>query len=203
MNSLEIFKFDEKRLHTVIENDQPMFVARDICKILGIKSVKHALRRLDEDEGGVLVIPTLGGKQKINAVNESGLYGLIFQSRKSNARKFRKWVTSEILPKVRNHGGYINPSATSEQVSNLQSQLHNLSIEAKHYKMLYENESQAVEIWKAKSVYGSVSPKNHLPRLLQRRGAWVADRRFKNSIVPNIHQMTFFFINGKEKGSLR
>lgn len=90
-------------------NDEPWFVAKDICKCLGLDNNRHAVSKLDDDEKGVMVCDTPGGKQNLAAVNESGLYNLIFASRKPEARAFRKWVTGEVLPAIRRTGGYMAP----------------------------------------------------------------------------------------------
>lgn len=90
---------------------EPWFVAKDVCVALGIEKYRDALGRLDDDEKGCPVtVDTLGGPQKMSAVNESGLYNLIFQSRKPEAKKFRKWVTSEVLPSIRKTGSYVAPA---------------------------------------------------------------------------------------------
>lgn len=84
----------------------PWFAATDVCRILEISNHRDAVSRLDDDEKGVASTDTLGGRQELIFVNESGLYNLIFQSRKPEARRFRKWVTSELLPQLRKTGSY-------------------------------------------------------------------------------------------------
>lgn len=86
--------------------DAPWFVAKDVCAALGIANYRDALASLEEDEKGVALTDTLGGAQEMLTVNESGLYALIFRSRKEQARIFRKWVTSEVLPQIRKTGRY-------------------------------------------------------------------------------------------------
>lgn len=90
----------------VIEGEA-WFVGKDVCAVLGFSKYRDALATLDEDERVSLLVDTLGGKQRMTAVSESGLYQLIFQSRKAEAKKFRKWVTSEVLPSIRKNGYYI------------------------------------------------------------------------------------------------
>ncbi len=85
----------------------PWFVAKDVCEALGISDVRQAVGRLDEDERSGCSIPTPGGNQTSRVVSESGLYALIMQSRKPEAKRFRKWVTSEVLPSIRKTGGYV------------------------------------------------------------------------------------------------
>jgi prophage antirepressor-like protein len=195
MNSLIKLEFERKEIRAVSQEDKLCFSAKDVCDILGIKKDRDAMSRLDADERVSIIVDTLGGKQSINAVNESGLYGLIFQSRKPEAQRFRKWVTSEVLPSIRQNGAYIKPVITLEQYNNLQNQLHNLKIEADHYKLAYEREAKNADEWMAKSTYGSRSPANGLARLWKRCGCWVALRSGRTNVVPDLHQQTFSFMN--------
>lgn len=90
--------------------DQPFFVGKDVCTALGYTKYRDALALLDDDERGSSLVDTLGGAQEMVCVTESGLYALIFGSRKEQARIFRKWVTSEVLPAIRKTGGYAVPA---------------------------------------------------------------------------------------------
>ena len=114
-NSLpQVFTFNssDQQVRSVLINGEPYFVAKDICAILGISNHKDAVSRLDDDERRGSVMPTPSGTQELTVVNESGLYHLIFQSRKSEAKAFRKWVTSEVLPQLRKTGKYeVKPAA--------------------------------------------------------------------------------------------
>ena len=106
---LQVFSFNEKEstpIRVQVINNEPWFVAKDVCQVLGIEKHRDAISRLDEDERGSVLVDTLGGKQQFTATNESGLYHLIFQSRKPEAKKFRKWVTGEVLPTIRKTGRY-------------------------------------------------------------------------------------------------
>ena len=102
------FKDSENRtIRAMMVNDEPVFIAKDLCEALGISQYRNYLKRqLDEDERGLHLVHTLGGKQTFSTVNESGFYSLVFQSRKPYARKIRKWVTSEVLPTLRKTGKY-------------------------------------------------------------------------------------------------
>ena len=102
--------------------DEPLFAAKDVCELLGLDNSRQAVSRLDDDEKGVINSDTLGGKQELTFVNESGMYALIFQSRKPQARVFRKWVTGEVLPSLRKYGYYVDPGAqlTDEQREELE-----------------------------------------------------------------------------------
>jgi len=113
MNELiQAFDFNEHAVRVMLRESQPWFVAADVCRVLEIANSRDALRGLDEDEKGVGSADTLGGPQNLNLISESGLYALIFKSRKPEARKFRKWVTAEVLPALRQTGAYGQPVAS-------------------------------------------------------------------------------------------
>ena len=108
VESVQVFNYGENTpVRVRVMNGQTWFVAKDVCKVLGISNHKDAVSRLDDDERwGVGITDPLGGTQRMSAVSESGLYHLVFQSRKPEARKFRRWVTGEVLPQIRMTGGY-------------------------------------------------------------------------------------------------
>ena len=102
MNELQIFKneeFGEMRSFSI--NNEPWFVGKDVASILGYKNYRDALNRhIDEEDKGVAECDTPGGKQNLTVINESGLYSLILSSKLPTAKKFKRWVTSEVLPSI-------------------------------------------------------------------------------------------------------
>jgi prophage antirepressor-like protein len=104
------FEFDTTLVRTIAKEGQAWFVAKDVCDILGIADPSMALSRLDEDEKGTTSVGTTAGPREMLTVNESGLYSLIFTSRKPEAKRFRKWVTNEVLPAIRQTGRYVGYS---------------------------------------------------------------------------------------------
>lgn len=105
MNDLQSFRFEltnalQYEVRVTGTPEDPWFVAKDVCDALGIKT-DHLARDLDEDEQGVAQLATPRGTQSAKIINESGLYSLILRSRKESAKKFKKWVTSEVLPSIR------------------------------------------------------------------------------------------------------
>lgn len=105
MNELQIFNSEEfGDIRTVSINDEPWFVASDICKALDISNPSVAIARLEEDERSKF---NLGRQGEGNIVNEYGLYSLVLASRKPEAKKFKRWITHEVIPSIRKHGGYI------------------------------------------------------------------------------------------------
>lgn len=114
MNGLQIFNNEEfGEIRTVMVDDEPMFCLIDICKALEIKNATDVAKRLDEDERTRL---NLGRQGETNFITESGLYAVILRSDKPNAKKFRKWVTAEVLPQIRKTGGYSMPKTTGGQI---------------------------------------------------------------------------------------
>lgn len=114
MTDIQIFKNpDFGEIRTVAREDGPWFVAADVCRALCLDPT--ATRRIDDDEKGMHSTQTPGGPQNMQIVNEPGLYALVLGSRKPEARAFRRWITHEVIPAIRQHGGYLTP-ATIEQV---------------------------------------------------------------------------------------
>lgn len=99
---------DTFALSAIEKEGQAWFVAADVCTALGLKNSRQSLASLDDDEKGVCITDTPGGRQQVATVNESGLYTLIFRSRKEGAKRFKKWITAVVIPSIRQHGGYIN-----------------------------------------------------------------------------------------------
>lgn len=108
MNNIQIFKYENNDVRTVEMNGEPWFVLKDVCVVLGLGTVSKVADRLDADEKGMNQIHTPGGMQDVTVINESGLYNVILRSDKPEAKPFRKWVTSEVLPSIRKNGGYIS-----------------------------------------------------------------------------------------------
>lgn len=106
MNELQAFNSEEfGEIRTVSINDEPWFVASDICKALELSNATVSVQRLDEDEKSKFNLGLSGGDT--NCVNEYGLYSLVLASRKPEAKKFKRWITHEVIPSIRKHGGYI------------------------------------------------------------------------------------------------
>ena len=114
MSEVKIFNNKEfGEIRTVTVNENPLFCLTDVCKALEIQNATDVAKRLDDDE---VTRFNLGGKSGVtNFVNESGLYSVILRSDKPNAKKFRKWITAEVLPSIRKHGIY----ATDNVIDNI------------------------------------------------------------------------------------
>nr|MDZ8020340.1 BRO family protein [Nostoc sp. SerVER01] len=126
MSSLTVFQFESHEVRFVGTALDPWWVGADICEILEINISQT--RRLDDDEKGLRLVQTPGGSQEMLVVNESGLYSLVLGSRKPQAKRFKKWVTSVVLPSIRKTGKYelpqaelppVLPSPTAQEISDL------------------------------------------------------------------------------------
>lgn len=107
-SELMTFNFSESKqpIRNLILDNKPWFIAKDVCDVLGLSNSRQAISSLDEDEKGVTKSDTLGGKQSLSIISESGLYALILRSNKPYARTFRKWITSEVIPTILKKGFY-------------------------------------------------------------------------------------------------
>lgn len=114
MEAVQVFDYKTSRLRVVLHDDEPWFVAKDVCDALGIADVSRAVNGnstrgesgLDEDEKGTYTVRTPGGPQRLLCVNEYGIYSLVFKSRKTEAKLFQRWVTHDVLPSIRKTGQY-------------------------------------------------------------------------------------------------
>lgn len=109
--ALQSFAFDSHAVRVVTRDGEPWFIASDLAHVLAYRNAPDMVRMLDEDEKGTQIVRTPGGEQTMLVVNESGLYAAILKSRKPEAKKFKKWVTAEVLPAIRKTGGYALPGA--------------------------------------------------------------------------------------------
>ena len=119
-SQLSTFNFESKSIRTLAINNEPWFVAKDVCDAIGIDNNRKALLALDEDEKGVTLSYTLGGQQEMNIISESGMYTLILRCRDavkkgSIPHRFRKWVTAEVLPTIRKTGKYESKTSVNDR----------------------------------------------------------------------------------------
>jgi len=104
------FDYEENDVRTILKNGGEIWmVVKDVCDVLGLSNSRQAIETLDGDEKGVTIIDTPGGPQGMSVINESGLYTLIMRSNKPEAKKFRRWITHEVLPAIRRYGKYEMP----------------------------------------------------------------------------------------------
>ena len=141
MNELQIFNSVEfGTIRTIQIDNEPWFVAKDITDRLGFANGRKAVTdHVDEEDKGVTKCDTLGGEQTVTIINESGLYSLVLTSKLESAKKFRRWITSEVIPQIRKTGGYKLPGTYAEALKNLLEQ-----VEANE-RLVNENETFKAE----------------------------------------------------------
>ena len=138
------FEFKGNQVRSLMINDEPWFVAKDICDVLNVRNSRQSTDRLDDDEQRVYTVYTSTGAKQVTVVNESGLYHLILTSRKPEAEAFRKWVTSEVLPTLRKTGSYSidrrssPPSASAPSGASLSDTTKFIEVGYKNVKMFKE-----------------------------------------------------------------
>lgn len=115
MMEIQTFNFENQQVRTIEVENEPWFVANDVTTILGLSNTTVALQRLDEDERAKY---NLGRQGMTNIVNEYGLYNLVLASRKPEAKQFKRWITHEVLPAIRKHGGYLTEQKLEEALLN-------------------------------------------------------------------------------------
>ena len=144
MNELKVFENNEfGQVRTVTIDNEPWFVAKDVCEVLGHTNPTMAMQMLEDDERTKL---SLGRAGATNVVNESGLYTLIIKSNKPSAKKFRKWITSEVLPSIRKTGGYI---AGQEQMTDAELMAKALLVAQKQI----EERNKQIEVMQPKVIF--------------------------------------------------
>ncbi|MEK4882613.1 MULTISPECIES: phage antirepressor KilAC domain-containing protein [Paenibacillus] len=114
MNQLQQFMYGHQEVRSTLIDEQPWFVAKDVCDVLEIANPTQAINRLDVDERSML---NIGRQGEANVVNEYGLYSLIIGSRKPEAKQFKRWITHEVIPSIRKHGAYMTPQTIEQAIT--------------------------------------------------------------------------------------
>lgn len=153
MNELQIFNSSEfGQIRTVTKDNEPWFVASDICKALGITNTSKAMQRLDNDERANFKLG-VHDSDGTNCVNEYGLYNLVLASRKQGAKEFKRWITHEVIPSIRKSGGYI---AGQEQMSDSELMAKALLVAQKQIEQrnaIIEQQKAKIEADKPKTIF--------------------------------------------------
>lgn len=114
MNEVRVFRFQNNNVRVIDINGEPWFVGKDVAGVLGYSDTQAMTRRLDADEVSTCTDDSSGQVRHITTINESGLYNAVLGSSKPEAKAFKKWVTSEVLPSIRKHGAYVTNEKLSE-----------------------------------------------------------------------------------------
>ena len=137
MNDLQIFIYSGAQLRTIQQPDGLWWVLRDVCEVLGLSTPAKVAERLDDDEKGVSLIHTPGGKQEMTIINEPGLYSVILRSDKPEAKAFKRWVVHEVLPSIRKNGSYGMNTEALQELAEINRQLE-------QYRQRYESVDKEV-----------------------------------------------------------
>lgn len=177
MNNLELFSFEGNRVRTVNNNGEVWFVATDVAKTLEIKNTTDALKRLDDDERSRF---NLGRQGEANIISEAGLYSFIGASRKSEAKKFMRWVNHEVLPSIRKNGAYLTDQKAYD-ITHDKDALANLLVQAG--TQLKEKELQITEM-KPKALFADAVAVSHssiligeLAKIMKQNGINIGQNR--------------------------
>ena len=153
MDELQTFNFEDLPVRTLTVDEEPYFVGKDVANILGYKRTADAIREhVDVEDKGVGKIQTPGGNQNVTIINESGLYSLIFSSKLESAKRFKRWVTSEVLPAIRKHGLYATDNVIEQTIQNPDYIIHVLTEFKKERESRLVAEQQVNEL-KPKATY--------------------------------------------------
>nr|DAN83562.1 MAG TPA: repressor domain protein [Caudoviricetes sp.] len=199
LNRLKIFKNEEFGLVRTLEiSGEPWFVGKDIAVVLGYSNTRDALsKHVDSEDKGVAECDTLGGSQELTVINESGLYSLILSSKLPNAKAFKRWVTSEVLPAIRKHGLY----ATDELLDNpdLIIQMASKLKEEKEARKALEVENDTM---KPKALFADAVSASHtsilvgdLAKLLRQNGIDIGAHR----LFEKLREKGFLMKSGSSK----
>lgn len=184
MNMIEKF-FEGKKLMVITVDDEPKFLLKDVCEILGLAQVASVKRRLSDDVLSTHPISdSLGRKQEAVFVNEDGLYDVVLDSKKKSAKKFRKWVTSDVVPSIRKNGAYMTPD-TIEQVLSDPDTIIKIATNLKEEqqkrkeaeKQLEDNKPQYL-FSQAVTVSQSCCTVNEMAKILKQNGIDTGEKRF-------------------------
>ena len=178
MNELTIFENPEfGQMRVINKNDEPWFVAADVCRALEISNNRDALNRLDADEKDVALTDTLGGQQQMSIVNEPGLYSLVLGSRKPEAKAFKRWITHEVIPSIRKTGGYI---AGQENLSDAELMAKALLVAQR----TIDERNKQIEVMKPKALFADAVSASEtsilvgdLAKLLKQNGVDIGQNR--------------------------
>ncbi|EAG5381860.1 phage repressor protein/antirepressor Ant [Listeria monocytogenes] len=184
MSNLQIFNFEGNEVRTVFIENEPHFIGKDVAKVLGYSNSRDALKRhVFLKNKGVVKHDSLGGSQNLTAINEAGLYQLIFKSKLESAERFQDWVTSEVLPSVRKHGAYMT-NDTIEKALTDPDFLIKLATNLKEEKTKRIEAEQRLEIQKPKVMFaeavsdarGTILIRD-LAKLIQQNGIDIGEKR--------------------------
>lgn len=199
MNQLSnVFNYqDQMQVRTISINEQPYFVAKDVCDVLDISDVRRAVERLEEDERILTpLVDSLGKSQEMYVVNEYGLYSLVLGSRKKQAKEFKRWITHEVIPSIRKHGFYM--TTTDVQVPELLEKVNKLENKIESFITITSYEARIIQKAIGRRVYTLVNEPDQRGTSFQELHREIRDRFGVPSyrdLPKNDFQTTLLYIN--------
>lgn len=187
MNEVQIFESEEfGSVRTIMVCGELVFVANDIAKILGYSNPRDAINKhVDDEDKGVAECDTPGGVQRLAVINESGMYSLVLSSKLPNAKKFKRWITSEVIPSIRKNGGYI---AGQESLSDEELMAKAVLVAQKKIAerdAIIAQQAQKIEADRPKTVFADAVSTSKtsiligdLAKLLRQNGVDIGQKRF-------------------------
>ena len=186
MNGLQIFNSEEfGEIRTITKDNETYFVGKDVAKALGFTNPRDAITThvFDEDKG-VDTIDTPGGKQSMTVINESGVYALVFGSRLESAKRFKHWVTSEVIPSIRKNGGYIAGQETLSDEELMAKALLVANNKIAERDKIIEQKQARIEQMKPKEIFADAVATSHtsilvgdLAKLICQNGYQIGQKR--------------------------
>ena len=184
MSNIRIFNYNSVEVRTIQKDGEPWFVLRDVCNVLGLGTPARVAERLDTDEvSQTHITDSMGRQQEMTIINESGLYNVILRSDKPEAKPFRKWVTSEVLPTIRRHGMYATPDTVEKMLADPDTTIKLLETIKQERAARLALEAQA-EADKPKIIFADAVSASHtsilvgdLAKLLRQNGVEIGQNR--------------------------
>lgn len=177
MNELQLFNFENNQVRTLLINDEPWFVGKDVAQILGYSNPRDALSKHvdDEDKNSVAIRDGNKGNPNQTVINESGVYALVFSSKLPSAIRFKRWVTSEVLPQIRKTGSYASPQLTGEELM-AKALIEANSVLARQSKQLEEQKPKVLFADSVIASKGSILVRE-LAKLIKQNGYDIGEKK--------------------------
>lgn len=177
MNELQLFNFENNQVRTLLINDEPWFVGKDVAQILGYSNPRDALSKHvdDEDKNSVAIRDGNKGNPNQTVINESGVYALVFGSKLPSAIRFKRWVTSEVLPQIRKTGSYASPQLTGEELM-AKALIEANSVLARQSKQLEEQKPKVLFANSVIASKGSILIRE-LAKLIKQNGYDIGEKK--------------------------
>lgn len=176
MNELQLFNFENNQVRTLLINDEPWFVGKDVAQILGYSNPNKAIRdHVDEEDKLTERFVLSGQNREAIVINESGVYALVFSSKLPSAKKFKHWVTSEVLPQIRKTGSYASPQLTGEELM-AKALIEANSVLARQSKQLEEQKPKVLFADSVIASKGSILVRE-LAKLIKQNGYDIGEKK--------------------------